>query len=97
MTTDPTKVIPPPKRHLALAWLGVLLFFPFGLAAVAKSSKVPALWQQRRYAEALGAAASAKALAIMALVCLALCVAAGVAMATFAPGLFDSLVKIWHT
>jgi hypothetical protein len=64
-----------------LALLSVLLFFPIGFAAVAKSRQVPRLWAQGKHTEALQAAGAAKARAIWAIV--ALVILAAVVVAAF--------------
>jgi hypothetical protein len=72
--------VPPPPNHLGLAVIAVLLFFPLGIAAVAKSAQVSRLWSEGKHSEALQAASAAKTRAIWAVVLLISAVAVFVAV-----------------
>jgi Interferon-induced transmembrane protein len=76
--------VPPPPNHLGLAVLGIVLFFPLGVAALMKSLEVPRLWKAGKHTEAIVAAGAAKARAVWAVIVFVVVLAA-VAAVRFVP------------
>lgn len=68
MSSSSQHSVPPPPNHVGLAFLGIILFLPLGVAALVKSLEVPRLWNRGRHTEAIEAASSAKARAVWAIV-----------------------------
>lgn len=82
MTNASGQNVPPPPSNLGLSLVVLVLFFPLGIPATAKSLQVPRLWRHGRHTEALEAAAAAKKRAIWGIVLLILVLVAFAALRT---------------